>query len=292
MPDALTVACPAKINLALSVGAPDDSGYHPIASWMVRIDFADTLEARRLDETEPSTFDIGWAADAPAPSPIDWPVHEDLACLACQWVEHYTARALPVAVTLRKRIPVGAGLAGGSANAAAMIDALDRLFELQLDESDRLRIGAKIGSDIPFFFGDPSALVSGYGERLEAAPLAQPIHLALITPPLHCATGAVYRAFDDLNPDAQVNEPAVRRLLDAPLAPESPFNDLAEAACIVTPELKVAREACAQAAGRPVHVTGSGAAMFVVAEDAADAKKLAQRVAEETGVSVRPVSTL
>ena len=199
---AIELACPAKVNLALSVGPPRPSdGMHPIASWMVALRFGDTLRLARAADT---TFDIRFADDAPVPQPVDWPLEKDLAVRAHALVQQHVGRELPVAAALVKRIPTGAGLGGGSSDAAAVIVGLDRLFRLHLSRAAQLGLAARLGSDVPFFVGvhrgDPSAIVHGVGEHLEPAPLARTLHLvlALPGPALACPTGPVYRAFDEL----------------------------------------------------------------------------------------------
>ncbi len=284
--------CPAKINLALSVGAPQPDGLHPIASWMVCVDLYDDLIAQRLDAQSPSDFDLGWADDAPSPSPIDWPIPADLACQACIWTEHFTARPLPVHVTLQKRIPVGAGMAGGSSNAAAMIDALNELYDLNLKTEDRCAIGARVGSDVPFFFAPDGALVGGIGGDIQPLPKSRTLHLTLITPPIGCPTGQVYRAFDELFPNAELNTQRVASLTTGSLAPEDLFNDLAEAAFVVRPELRGLRNQCAKITGRTVHVTGSGAGMFIVSENADTARQMAEKITRDAPCPARAVQTI
>jgi 4-diphosphocytidyl-2C-methyl-D-erythritol kinase len=141
-------------------------------------------------------------------------------------------------------------------------------------------MAGQLGSDPAFFLGPASAIVSGLGDVIELAALDQPIHLVLMLPPLHCNTGAVYRTFDALSPNASLREvgPGI-----------DPFNDLAEPACEVEPRLRAVRARCQQLLERPVHVTGSGAAMFALAASADEAQALAARI---TDIPTRPVCTL
>lgn len=287
MPEAsyLTLLCPAKVNLALSVGAPDPAagGLHPIASWMVAVDFADTLALRAID-AGPSRLRRASAPDAARAEPIDWPLEHDLAWRAHQLLESQAGRALPIDAALTKRIPTGAGLGGGSSDAAAMLVGVNRLFHLRLDAAALRGLAAKLGLDVIFLAaaldaGMTGALVTDAGQTIEPAPPVEPIHLVLIFPPHHCATGPVYRAFDALAPAAAVDAARVRALIGPrALDPAALFNDLAPAAMRVTPALRAARDAVRDAVGRPVHITGSGAAMFVLAGSAGDAAELAQRV--------------
>jgi len=264
--DVRTYRAPAKINLALAVAPPDDQGMHPICSWMACIELFDELRLRRRAAGTESVFTIRWAADAPAPSPIDWPLEKNLAVRALRAMEHHFGHALPVDLTMEKRIPVGAGLAGGSSNAATMLIALRDLFALDCSDADLSCIAATLGSDVAFFAppraGDP-AIVGGLGERITRTPPVA-ADLLLILPPFGCATGRVYRAFDD-DPASAFREADIRALAEkACIETDALFNDLAEPAMRVRPELRYLRERAEEAAGTPVHITGSGSGMFIV----------------------------
>ena len=124
-PGQVTLACPAKLNLTLAVGPPRSDGMHPIASWMVVVRFADTLTLKEIEGD--STFDIHFADDAPRHQEVDWPLEEDLAFRAHALLQREADRDLPVAVTIKKRIPAGAGLGGGSSDAAAVMEVQDNL---------------------------------------------------------------------------------------------------------------------------------------------------------------------
>ncbi|MFA7235228.1 MAG: hypothetical protein WC058_00060 [Phycisphaeraceae bacterium] len=282
----MKLQCPAKLNLALSTGsprrgqliapapAPGSAGFHPIASWMVTVNLFDDLTVEPSEGD--STFDIAWADDAPQPSPIDWPVEEDLIFRGHQLIERHVGRKLPVRVTLRKRIPVGAGMAGGSTDGAGMLKAVNEVFNLRLPRQTLIDFAMQLGSDLAFFFTSGGALVTGRGEGLEPVP-ARAMDWVLVLPPLHCPTGAVYRKFDELSPYAKVNEQAVREVI---AGRREPFNDLGAAALAVEPQLAALRDELQKKLGRTLHITGSGAAMFIVARDSKDATRLAAQITE------------
>ena len=279
---------------------------------MVRVSLADELTVEPVEDGGVSEFDVDWTGDAPQPGAIDWPPEKDLIYHAHQLVEQYAERRLPVAATLRKRIPAGAGLGGGSSNAAAMLRALSDTFDLGLSHDDLREIAGHLGSDVAFFLpptsapptqeienrkskieNSPSAIVSGLGERIEPTPLPHPLHFALILPGIHCATGRVYRAFDEMDGTKELDEAAVRALAATGVAHEAPlFNDLAAPACRLEPRLADLRDHCEQLAHRAVHVTGSGAAMFAAAEDAAEAQRLAEAISVGAEVPTVAVRTL
>jgi len=284
----------AKVNLCLSVGAAitegPRAGMHPIASWMAAIGLADEIEVEALGEGGPSRYRVSWADGTPA----DWSVEDDLAVRAHRLLEREAGRALPVALEVRKRIPAGGGLGGGSSDAAAVLRAVDELFGLGVGV-ERLRgLSAALGSDVAFFLdevpiGSPPrpAVVTGVGDEVERTA-AVSAALTLFVPGFGCATGAVYRAFDGLvaagSGTGSVRTEAVRRAAAAGRVDEALlFNDLAAAAEVVTPELGRVRSALAAARGGPVHVSGSGSTLFALGERA---------WAEATGgLGVRTVAT-
>ncbi|MEM8834430.1 MAG: 4-(cytidine 5'-diphospho)-2-C-methyl-D-erythritol kinase [Planctomycetota bacterium] len=270
---------PAKLNLALAVAAPDASGMHPICSWMVPIDLADHLSLLRLEDDRMSRYAILFADDAPMPSDIDWSITRDLAVRAHRLLEERAGRSLPVQMKLTKHIPVGAGLGGGSSDAAATLLAVNTLFELGLSRDELADCAALLGSDVAFFLDDSPAIVEGLGERITPSP-AIDFSAALVLPRFGCATGAVYRAFDDDVPRAFREGDARLLAMNAVLDGATLFNDLAEPAMRVQERLREVVERVADIAGRPAHVTGSGSAVFVVCDDHPSAEDLADDLRE------------
>ncbi len=297
-PNLLELACPAKVNLALSVGTPRDDGMHPLASWMVAIDFADALTLEKLRHGI-SRFEISPTTDGAATDrtvgprvSVDWPVDHDLAYRAHALMETRIGRALPVDLNIRKVIPAGAGLGGGSSNAAATLVGLNRLFGLGIPHTALIAMGQELGSDVSFLIsailGAPSALVTGFGEQLESVDQTSKLHLVLVFPGFSCPTGPVYAALDRLRhstacptPDAK----RVRTLAGQPkLTPEAPFNDLTQAAYDVRPELKTIVVNLQEQLSVPVHVTGSGSTLYLVAPSHTASIELAKQATASTGL--------
>ncbi|MEX0778037.1 MAG: hypothetical protein WD042_20225 [Phycisphaeraceae bacterium] len=304
MPDSLTRSCPAKVNLALSIGSPlrdgADAGMHPIASWMVALDFGDTLTLTRLVDL-PSRFDLSFADNAPRPSPIDWPIEKDLCHRAHALLQAHVRHDLPVHLSLQKRVPTGAGMGGGSGDAAGTLVGLNDQFHLGLDDATLSQLGSQLGSDVPFFIaaarGQPSALVTGLGNVIEPLPLRTTITLVLIFPPIACPTGAVYRAFDQSMPQPATHRAPqsdrVRTLAaSSALSPHALFNDLAEPACIVQPALRRLRDNLIQQLQMPVHITGSGSTLFVLAADRPHADQLAAIIASASALPIIIATTI
>ncbi len=281
---------PAKLNLALSVGPPDDAfGLHPICSWMVTIDLMDDLHVTRLDDGSISRYAVQWHEDAKRPVDVDWRITDDLAVRAHRALERYTGRRLPVQLRLEKRIPVGGGLGGGSSDAAAMLRACNALFELRLGGDVLRHIASAIGSDIPFLVRGGSAIVSGFGEAVEQQDVPADMHVVLVFPEASCPTGAVYTQFDACGAD-RLDEAAVRvAVAGGPL-----FNALAAAAVAEAPELATLQSSIEATAGRPVHVSGSGSTLFLVCDTGLEAGAIATAIESRHDVPTvpaRPLST-
>ena len=275
------VPAPAKVNLSLSVGPPNETQgmMHPIASIMVTVDFYDELHITRLDEGDLSRYAILWHEDAPQKTPIDWSVTSDLAVRAHRFLEAEVGHPLPVQLKLEKRIPPGAGLGGGSSDAAAMLRATSAIFELDIDLH---AIGASIGSDIPFLIDGGTQLVSGLGENLEPIDEAKK-SLVLILPPYGCPTGEVYDAFDEFD-TAKLDLDRVRAGVV--------FNDLTPAAKEISEELSNDMSRVHAIAEEDVHLSGSGSSMFVICDNAMHAEALALAIEEKTELVAIAANTI
>ena len=295
----LTLSCPAKVNLALSIGAPRANGYHPIASWMVAVHFADLLTISRSDITT-SQFDIRFDAQAPVPSTVDWPLEKDLAYRALGLLEQHVGRNLRVKVDLQKRIPTGAGLGGGSSDAAGMLVGINRLFSLDITPAVLQGLAQQLGSDVAFLVGalegQSSALVTGLGETLTPLLLTGDLHIVLIFPPFGCPTGEVYRAFDQLHQKEKLriaDETLVRGMAaKQPLKPDAPFNDLAEPACMTRPALRPIIDRIGATVHLPVHITGSGSTIYVITSDESAAQAVAEKITRTTNLAAIATRTL
>jgi len=285
---------PAKVNLCLAVDRPREDAMHPIASWMAPIDLCDTIEIHRRPAGRASLYNIDWAEDAPRTTPIDWSVSRDLAVRAHLALERAIGSPLPVRMRVMKRIPVGAGLGGGSSDAAAALAALRDMFKLDLSDERLAELAHGLSSDAPFFLAGGAAVVSGLGDRVERTPAptlaGRPAAALLAVPETSCPTGAVYRAFDEARGERAFRDVEAMRMARAgAIETGALFNDLAESAMRLAPAVRAALEALAGALDRPAHVTGSGSGVFVVcdAEEADDLLQRAGRIEGATLVAAR-----
>lgn len=240
---------------------------------MVTINLVDDLLVTRLEDDSISRYAIGWHAEAKQPTEIDWNVTHDLSVKAHRAIERFTNRRLPIQMKLEKRIPVGGGLGGGSADAAAMLRACNRLFELKLSDDDLRHIAASLGSDVPFLISGGSAIVSGFGNDVEILPEIPRFHAVLFFSDTSCSTGSVYGRFDAQRGGA-LRQDAVR----ASVSNGCFFNDLAEAAFEEVPVLRDRMTAIEATAKRPIHVSGSGSTLFLTCDTSLEAGALAAAI--------------
>jgi 4-diphosphocytidyl-2-C-methyl-D-erythritol kinase len=308
-PVAVVIDAPGKVNLALAVSPPEPAGapragWHRICSLFTPVTLAGTVEVRpHADATRPGTFATAWAPDAPLPSAIDWPPEKDLCWRAWRALEAHTGRTLPCELVVRKRVPVGGGLGGGSSECAATLLALNRAFALGLSSADLRAIGQRLGSDVGYFLlAEPAlgqglapglapgpALVEHFGDQLHALAGARPPRLLLLLNALACPTPAVYRAFDDVATPEAERFARVRALAQAWQSAEALrdvqlFNDLAAPALKVRPDLAELHRRCQRVLSRPVHVTGSGSTLFVLLGASENAAEVCSAASSIVGV--------
>jgi 4-diphosphocytidyl-2-C-methyl-D-erythritol kinase len=181
---AVRVWAPAKVNLFLEVLARRADGYHELATLMTAVSLYDTLEFR-----EEPTGATRLLCDHPSLSTGS----DNLICRAVELVRRRSGHTGGVDIRLWKRIPLAAGLAGGSSDAAATLGGLNRLWRLGWDREELAQLGAELGSDVAFFFAAPAAWCTGRGERIEPLRLGRPLDFVLVSPPVGLSTAEVFR---------------------------------------------------------------------------------------------------
>ncbi len=198
----MTVLAPAKLNLFLRVVARRPDGYHEIESVMAAINIYDTLTFEETSsegveltvvDASPRSAVPGLRSEAPA-GPTN------LVVRAAMLLKEYAGCRRGAKIFLIKRIPSSAGLGGGSSDCAAALGALNRLWKLDLPQSQLLELAGRLGSDVPFFLGkSPLALCTGRGETIEPFRVSAGLHFVVAKPATGLSTPAVYRA---CQPDA------------------------------------------------------------------------------------------
>jgi 4-diphosphocytidyl-2-C-methyl-D-erythritol kinase len=180
---ALTLPAPAKLNLFLHVTGRRPDGYHTLESLVVPIDRADLITLSLRDD------DVVTRTHGAAGVEVD----DDLAVLAARLVQRECGVARGVEIRVDKRVPMGAGLGGGSSDAATVLLGLNRLWRLGLSRATLMGLALKLGADVPFFvFGEP-AFARGVGERLQACSVPA-TWFAVVAPPIHVPTSAIFAA--------------------------------------------------------------------------------------------------
>ncbi|WP_299050073.1 4-(cytidine 5'-diphospho)-2-C-methyl-D-erythritol kinase [uncultured Nocardioides sp.] len=196
----LTVRAAAKINLHLGVGAVRADGYHPIDTVFHAVSLFDDVTAAT---GEPGSGPVLTLDGSDHVDLVDVPFdRRNLVHAAATRLAREQQRAPDVRVAVHKSIPVAGGLAGGSADAAATLVALDRLWGLDLEDQDLLRVAADLGSDVPFALLGGTARGTGRGEVLQRVDDRSTWWWVLVTSTHGLSTPAVYRRFDELFPTA------------------------------------------------------------------------------------------
>lgn len=271
-PGAVTLRAPAKLNLFLEVLGERPDGFHEIATVMHAVDLADSVALAPREE--PGTHLAVSPPDAAVPAGA-----ENLCVRAAELVRHLAGRTDGLEIRLEKHIPVGAGLGGGSSDAAAVIKGLDRLWSLGLGRDQMLRLAARLGSDVPFFIQGGTALCTGRGEIVEPLPETGELTFALNLPQLVVSTRDVYKKVKSFLTENVKNVNLFIEALetgDPRLWGPAMFNRLEGPAFGLHPELAASRESLAGLRFAGVRMSGSGAALFGVAASGREAESLAR----------------
>ncbi len=208
MPTTVYEQAHAKINLALDVTGKLENGYHTVRMIMQSISLCDDLSFSKGD----NGAGVKLTTDSEALNREIEAGGDNLIFKAARLFKERTGIACDVNVTLSKRIPIAAGLAGGSADAAATLRGLNRLYGAGLSNEELREIGVRIGADVPFCIEGGICLAEGIGEKLTPlTPLAN-IPTVLVKPPVGVSTPVVYREYDSLT---DVDHPDVDKMLDA-----------------------------------------------------------------------------
>jgi 4-diphosphocytidyl-2-C-methyl-D-erythritol kinase len=262
---------PAKVNLFLEVLGRRPDGYHELATLMMGINWFDTLEL-----IERADSDVVLQCDAANLSTG----RDNLVVRAAELVRSRLGITAGVEIRLHKRIPMQAGLAGGSSNAAATLAGLNQLWRLGQEAASLAAWGAELGSDVAFFFYGPAAWCTGRGEIIEPTPLGRQLDLVLACPAVGLSTASVFQALRVAQQPRSGQE--LRNALrsgDLACLGSSLFNRLEEPAEALCPAVKVWRERLAAASSLGARMSGSGSAVFALAQDAAEALKITRSVA-------------
>jgi 4-diphosphocytidyl-2-C-methyl-D-erythritol kinase len=275
----------AKVNYALDVLGLRADGYHEVSTVMQSISLADELELRRAA----GGFDLSLEPEEVAIGPQE----RNTTYLAWKALQRLTGEEFPVKLTLRKEIPTGAGLGGGSADAAAVLVGLNELFSLGLQVDEMRGIGARIGADVPFCISGGTALGEGIGEILTPLP-APPAHLLVVAkPPGSADTAGIYRAYDEAKTESTNSvKPVVSALCSnsLPALAAAVGNDLAPVTKGIIPEVAKLERTLLASRALGASMSGSGTAVYGIFDDA-EAAGIAKDMVDAPFIGVyEPVS--
>src|SRR5262245_9159779 len=266
----VVVWAPAKVNLFLEVLGKRPDGYHEIATLMLAIRRFDTLSIKEETSGEillhANRFDLSTGPD-------------NLIVRAARLLKKHTGCLRGCRIRLVKRIPMAAGLAGGSSNAAATLLGLNRLWQLGLQTSDLEKLGAELGSDVPFFFHLPAAWCTGRGELVATVKFPQPLDLVLACPNFGCPTAAVYR--EAKVPDKPRDGAAMLAAAaagDVEAIGRQLHNRLQPAATAIAPKIAEYQQRLAAMNPAGAMMSGSGSTLFAVCRNGDEAKRIAKEL--------------
>ena len=310
----MRLLAPAKINLHLRVGPPNPDGFHPLLSWFCTVGLFDTLTLKldsaaaespphetahatpgspvislATDRTDLPTDEknlVVRVAKALADTPSDESRRED--------ADRHAGRREGVSAFLEKRIPMGAGLGGGSSDAARALPGLNNLWGIGWSAQRLSEFAAGFGSDLPFFFHGPSSICTGRGEVVR--PIARPAarFAVLVMLEIHMPTPAVYRRFDGMNLGQKgtvTREPDWNAWAKLPARQLLPLlvNDLETPAFSLIAALGGIREELERLLKQPVRMSGSGSSLFTLYDDEPEAQGAAERVQTEMKMTAQHV---
>jgi 4-diphosphocytidyl-2-C-methyl-D-erythritol kinase len=269
----ITLSPPAKINWSLYVLGKRDDGYHNIISLMQCVDLHDTITLQPSAAIELHTD-------------MKIPAEQNLVFKAALALREAVGTTLGARIHLKKDIPSGAGLGGGSSDAAYALIGLNRLWGLELETDTLRRIGASLGSDVPFFFDSPAALAQGRGEMLFPEHISRSLKLLLIKPEASIPTAWAYKVLADLrgpestvsyltNTEEKLNniKLIVEVLNNGPLSLLRSLlhNDFERVVIEKHPVIGEIKERLLAAGASAALLSGSGSAVFGLFEDKASA---------------------
>lgn len=257
----MRVLAPAKINLYLRITGRRADGYHLLDSVMVPVSLCDELEITTEHHHTERRHEprILVTCDDPTLPTDDTNLAYKAAALFCR----EAGVAAEISIALRKRIPFGAGLGGGSSDAAAVLKSLNALFARLFSEQQLCALAVRLGADVPFFIPCQPARVEGIGEILTSVPRLPSRWFVIVVPPFSVATPWAYRQFDELPPDAEPVSADLQHLAHGQWPPSSCLvNDLERAVVPTHPTIQEIKERLLQAGADGALMSGSGSSVF------------------------------
>jgi 4-diphosphocytidyl-2-C-methyl-D-erythritol kinase len=265
-----TIYSPAKINIFLKIeGRESESGMHFINSLFAPIDLFDTIEIAESGSFSVVTEGIS----------ENIPTEKNIIFKAYSALQSYIGKELPkFDVIIRKTIPSGAGLGGGSSNAAAFLKFLNEYCKLNLSLAQLVEIASKIGSDVPFFVLGKPAVVKGLGEKTEPVDLPQSDDFfVLVNPEIHVNTGLAYSLFDKSYPNCDTKNRVPEHFS---WKNDDIFNDFEEIVFAEFPKIARVKTELELAGASKVFMSGSGSTLIAMTKSEDTAGKIVSEFSE------------
>ncbi len=265
--NSLSIRAPAKINWFLHIVQKRKDGYHDIVSIMQCVSLYDELIFDHADSIA-------------VESDMDIPVSDNLVYKAASLLKEFVSYSKGARIIIKKQIPVSAGLGGGSSDAAYTLSGLNTLWGLGLQHEELCSIGARIGSDVPFFFHAPAALVEGKGDRVNSLKIDSSCRLLLVKPNVSVSTAWAYGEFDQLSGHTLTKKPFDIKLFCRTLQKQDFLslaymlsNDLEEAVMREYPAVSEIKHKLVKMGAEASFMSGSGPTVFGVFRSKEKAEK-------------------
>ncbi len=255
---------PAKLNLGLRVVGRRPDGYHLLNTVFCLIDLFDQIEIQVIDKPQISLIEHNQA----------WSYTTDLGYKAAKLLQETTNSQFGANIKIKKTIPSGAGLGGGSSNAATVLLALNHLWQLNLTQDKLIELGITLGADVPFFIYGQNAFATGIGDVFSPITLKDEFFV-LVKPKFHIPTKNIFSAIEHFS-EAFDELDAPQELLD------NPHNDLQDVAIKLYPRLENIIDDL-KIFGKPI-MTGSGSAIYLRFSNLKDANKVAQEIGKRYNI--------
>jgi 4-diphosphocytidyl-2-C-methyl-D-erythritol kinase len=249
-----TFKSPAKINLCLHVLGRYENGYHALAMAMQRIDLCDDIHIRLTKQSGVKVTCAGL---------VLMPDEDNIAARAARLLLTEAQRDVGVEIQIDKRIPVAAGLGGGSSNAATVLLGLNEMLDLRLDNSRLQQLGAQLGADVPFFIFQQPAWATGTGTELTPLPPLPEVAYLLVNPGIAVSTAEVYQSLQLTKGGELANLPRFSVVTKEDLC-AALHNDLERVTLVRYPLLQQIKQRLLQLGARGALMSGSGATLFGV----------------------------
>jgi len=266
----IKVISPAKINLFLNVLKKRDNGYHEIETVLQAIDLCDELSL--IETTNQGVEVVSLEGKAPSGK-------ANLAYQAANVILESCKVKKGVRIEIRKRIPVAAGLGGGSSNAAATLMGLNELWKLNLSRAHLMKLAASLGADVPFFISGGRAVGTGRGDKITSLADWQHFWLILLVPKFSILTRNAYQSLNLINERSRLR--TVLSCLEEGNLEKALYNRFEEVTTKEYPVIGIMKDKLRSLGAEGVLMSGSGPVVFGIVRQRAQAEKIAMAVQEE-----------